>query len=207
MDTCAARNAGVATELAPHPAIRQLATVPRVGPVFASGIGAEIGNRQRFLKGHKWDKQRKPPVPAICATPKMPSPRSPTCGGPAPPPLTLKLRIAARLRPSIATCATTSSKPLARCARTFQATPTFTQASTNNRPNTITSGLWSSHALARSASGRPARASASLSVCYTATSPIALRSRQEPCPFQRPSLTDAVRTRSPGAIGCLTWSP
>jgi hypothetical protein len=52
-------NAWIATELAPHPAIRQLATIPGVGPVFSSGIGAEIGDTQRFLQGQKWDKQRK----------------------------------------------------------------------------------------------------------------------------------------------------
>ena len=52
-------NAWIATELALHPAIRQLATIPGVGPVFSSGIGAEIGDTQRFLQGQKWDKQRK----------------------------------------------------------------------------------------------------------------------------------------------------
>jgi transposase len=52
-------NAWIATELALHPAIRQLATIPGVGPVFSSGIGAEIGDTQRFLQAQKWDKQRK----------------------------------------------------------------------------------------------------------------------------------------------------
>jgi len=52
-------NAWIATELEPHPAIRQLATIPGVGPVFSSGIGAEIGNTQRFLNAPKWDKKRK----------------------------------------------------------------------------------------------------------------------------------------------------
>jgi len=52
-------NAGIATELEPHPAIRQLTTIPGVGPVFSSGIGAEIGATQRFVQGQKWDKKRK----------------------------------------------------------------------------------------------------------------------------------------------------
>ncbi len=52
-------NAWIATELQPHPAIRQLTTIPGVGPVFSSGIGAEIGDTQRFLQGQKWDKKRK----------------------------------------------------------------------------------------------------------------------------------------------------
>ena len=52
-------NAWIATELEPHPAIRQLATIPGVGPVFSSGIGAEIGDTQRFLQGTKWDRKRK----------------------------------------------------------------------------------------------------------------------------------------------------
>jgi len=51
--------AWIATELVPHSAIRQLATIPGVGPVFSSGIGAEIGDVQRFLQGTKWDKRRK----------------------------------------------------------------------------------------------------------------------------------------------------
>jgi hypothetical protein len=42
-----------------YPAIQQLDTIPQLGLVFASGIGAEIGDVQRFLDGRKWDKQRK----------------------------------------------------------------------------------------------------------------------------------------------------
>jgi transposase len=42
-----------------QPAIAQLATIPGVGPVFSSGIGAEIGSVQRFLQGTKWDKVHK----------------------------------------------------------------------------------------------------------------------------------------------------
>jgi len=49
----------IATELHAHPSIRQLATIPGVGPVFSSGIGAEIGNTQRFLQAHKWDAKHK----------------------------------------------------------------------------------------------------------------------------------------------------
>ena len=52
-------NAWIATELASHPTIRQLATIPGIGPVFSSGIGAEIGDTQRFLQSPKWDKKRK----------------------------------------------------------------------------------------------------------------------------------------------------
>lgn len=49
----------ITAELARHPAIRQLTTIPGVGSVFSSGIGAEIGDIQRFLSGTKWDKRRK----------------------------------------------------------------------------------------------------------------------------------------------------
>ena len=49
----------IATELENYPVIAQLATIPGVGPVFSSGLGAEIGGIQRFLQGHKWDKKRK----------------------------------------------------------------------------------------------------------------------------------------------------
>jgi len=52
-------NAWIATEIEAHPAIAQLATIPGVGPVFSSGIGAEIGDIQRFLQGSKWDRRRK----------------------------------------------------------------------------------------------------------------------------------------------------
>jgi hypothetical protein len=52
-------NGWIATELEAHPVITQLATIPGVGPVFSSGIGAEIGGIDRFLQGQKWDKKRK----------------------------------------------------------------------------------------------------------------------------------------------------
>jgi transposase len=42
-----------------QPTIQKLATIPGIGPVFSSGIGAEIGNLQRFLQAPKWDKRRK----------------------------------------------------------------------------------------------------------------------------------------------------
>ena len=51
--------AWIAAELVSHSAIRQLATIPGVGPVFSSGIGAEIGDTRRFLQGTKWDKRRR----------------------------------------------------------------------------------------------------------------------------------------------------
>ena len=52
-------NRWIATEIQAHPSIAQLATIPGVGPVFSSGIGAEIGDTQRFLQGYKWDKKHK----------------------------------------------------------------------------------------------------------------------------------------------------
>jgi transposase len=52
-------NGWIAEELEAHPVISQLATIPGVGPVFSSGIGAEIGGVDRFLQGQKWDKKRK----------------------------------------------------------------------------------------------------------------------------------------------------
>jgi hypothetical protein len=51
--------AWIAAELVSHSAIRQLATIPGLGPVFSSGIGAEIGDTRRFLQGTKWDKRRR----------------------------------------------------------------------------------------------------------------------------------------------------
>jgi transposase len=52
-------NAWIATELQAHPgSICQLITIPGIGPVYSSGIGAEIGGTQRFLHGTKWDKKR-----------------------------------------------------------------------------------------------------------------------------------------------------
>jgi transposase len=53
-------NDWIAAELQTHAtAIAQLTTIPGIGPVFSSGIGAEIGDTQRFLQGYKWDKKRK----------------------------------------------------------------------------------------------------------------------------------------------------
>ena len=49
----------IAEALEAHPVIAQLATIPGIGPVFSSGIGAEIGGVNRFLQGQKWDKKRK----------------------------------------------------------------------------------------------------------------------------------------------------
>lgn len=49
----------ITMELEAHSAIGQLATIPGVGPVFSSGIGAEIDGVDRFLQGLKWDKKRK----------------------------------------------------------------------------------------------------------------------------------------------------
>jgi hypothetical protein len=49
----------ITAELTSYPVIARLATIPGVGPVFSSGLGAEIGGIQRFLLGQKWDKKRK----------------------------------------------------------------------------------------------------------------------------------------------------
>jgi transposase len=51
--------ARIETELPHYPAIQKLATIPNVGLIFSSGIGAEIGDTHRFLQGRKWDKKRK----------------------------------------------------------------------------------------------------------------------------------------------------
>jgi len=49
----------IATEVKTRPAIAKLLTIPGVGPVFAAGLGAEIGDIQHFLQGLKWDAHRK----------------------------------------------------------------------------------------------------------------------------------------------------
>jgi len=52
-------NGWIATELEAYPVIAQLATIPGIGPVFSSGMGAEIGSVNRFLQAPKWDRKRK----------------------------------------------------------------------------------------------------------------------------------------------------
>lgn len=52
-------NGWIATEMQTHPTYQQLTTIPGIGPVFASGIGAEISSIHRFLQAPKWDKKRK----------------------------------------------------------------------------------------------------------------------------------------------------
>jgi transposase len=49
----------IEAELANYPAIQQLTTIPGLGLILASGIGAEIGDTHRFLQAPKWDKKRK----------------------------------------------------------------------------------------------------------------------------------------------------
>jgi hypothetical protein len=49
----------IASQVEQQPAIAQLATIPGIGPVFSSGIGAEIGSITRFLTGTKWDQHHK----------------------------------------------------------------------------------------------------------------------------------------------------
>jgi len=48
----------IAAEAAKHSGITQLATIAGLGPVYASGIVAELGDVTRFLTGEKWDKRR-----------------------------------------------------------------------------------------------------------------------------------------------------
>ncbi len=51
--------AWITAQITHQPAIAKLATIPGVGAVFSSGIGAEIGSVERFLMGTKWDKVHK----------------------------------------------------------------------------------------------------------------------------------------------------
>ncbi len=162
----------VATEVQALPAIatRRVATIPGVGPVFSSGIGAEIGNPQRFLQGTKWDKRRKRYRPKNFATPRMRWPNSPASGGHAKTLVASRLRTGVWPRAATAICATTSSKPLISCVSRSRSTPLTMHASTGKLPNTTISGLWSQVL---------ARAWASLSGCYTAMRPIAPRRPRE----------------------------
>jgi len=52
-------NTWIAAELEAYPVIGQLTTIPGIGPVCSSGVGAEIGGIQRFLQPQKWDQKRK----------------------------------------------------------------------------------------------------------------------------------------------------
>jgi transposase len=47
-----------ADALAHHPEVQLLSSIPGIGPVFASGIAAEVGDLERFLSGRKWDPKR-----------------------------------------------------------------------------------------------------------------------------------------------------
>jgi hypothetical protein len=49
----------IAEEAKRHPGVACLASIPGIGPVFSSGIAAEIGDTQRFLQAKKWDRKRK----------------------------------------------------------------------------------------------------------------------------------------------------
>ncbi len=53
----------ISTEVQACPAILKLATIPGVGLVLSSGIGAEIGNIKRFIQGTKWDKSANATAP------------------------------------------------------------------------------------------------------------------------------------------------
>lgn len=48
----------ITAESQKHPAVHCLDTIPGFGPVFSSGIVAEIGNIDRFLDPPKWDRRR-----------------------------------------------------------------------------------------------------------------------------------------------------
>jgi transposase len=52
-------NAWIAEEAKNHPQIASLSTVPGVGPVYSSGIAAEIGDLERFFSVDKWGQSRK----------------------------------------------------------------------------------------------------------------------------------------------------
>ncbi len=162
-------------EIEGRPAIVTLTTIPGIGPVFSAGIGAEVGDTTVTCKASSGTRSANGNALATCATPRMPSPRSRDSGGLVPPPATLKPKTGIWPRPATATCATTSSRLLTACDARSQSTPPSTPASIGRRPNITTSGLWSRP---------PARALASSSVCYTATSPIA----QEVQPYPEPQL-------------------
>lgn len=49
----------ITTEVQNHPTISNLATVPGIGFVFSTGIGAEISDVGRFLQAEKWDRRRR----------------------------------------------------------------------------------------------------------------------------------------------------
>ena len=55
LDQIAKADRDIAREAEKHPGVRCLASVPGIGPVFSSGIVAEIGSLQRFLAPPKWD--------------------------------------------------------------------------------------------------------------------------------------------------------
>mgnify|MGYP000343400316 CR=1 FL=1 len=48
-------DAWITSALATAPTVRRLLTIPGYGPVFSAGVGAELGDYQRFLAGQKWD--------------------------------------------------------------------------------------------------------------------------------------------------------
>jgi transposase len=48
----------IAEEAGQHSSVSMLATIGGLGPVFSSGIVAELGDIERFRTGEKWDKRR-----------------------------------------------------------------------------------------------------------------------------------------------------
>jgi hypothetical protein len=51
--------AWITAEAQPQRDVATLSTTPGIGPVFSSGLVAEIADLERFLQGRKWDKPRK----------------------------------------------------------------------------------------------------------------------------------------------------
>jgi hypothetical protein len=52
-------DAWITAEAQPQRDVSILSTTPGIGPVFSSGLVAEIADLERFLQGRKWDKPRK----------------------------------------------------------------------------------------------------------------------------------------------------
>jgi hypothetical protein len=143
--------ARIEAELPRYPAIQKLATIPAVGLIFSSGIGAEIGDTRRFLQGRKWDKKRKRYRPRtlrdaedavaklVLSLPKG----SLASGGPKTTPATSRLKTANWPDQATPTYAITSSRPPTLCASTSQNTPSSMTENITKFPSISTSAPWS----------------------------------------------------------------